>query len=102
MSDDQNNTTTIPLLSWAGLYAGGIVVFFLSISIANVLNAPIISIAVYFAIGFTLNRIILRRLSWHPLYNTISGVSKAKLGSFFLWPISYLILLFHLTVNKIL
>lgn len=51
--------------------------------------------------GFALNRIVLRGLiEWHPVYNTLGNVSRAKLGMMLLWPIRYPVLFFQLLVSK--
>lgn len=61
----------------------------------------IIPFVAYFVFGFILNRIVLRGLvSWHPVYNTLANVSKAKLGAFLLWPLSYFILFIKMAINK--
>lgn len=65
--------------------------------------SPGIIIGTYFACGFVLNRVVLRGLvEWHPVYNTLSNVSRSKLQTFFLWPWSYPVLFFKLAVVKIL
>lgn len=57
----------------------------------------------YLVCGFILNRIVLRRLvEWHPMHNTLSNVSQAKLSSLLLWPLSYPVLFFRLGVDRIL
>jgi len=64
---------------------------------------PGIFIGAYFACGFLLNRVVLRGLvEWHPVYNTLSNVSRSKFQTFFLWPWSYPVLFFQLAVVKIL
>ena len=71
---------------------------------ANVHGFPVvIAWGAYFAFGFYLNRIVLRGLiEWHPLYNYVENVSRAKLSYFFLWPLTYPVLFFQLAVNKVL
>ncbi|ART94313.1 hypothetical protein B9T50_07470 [Zymomonas mobilis subsp. mobilis] len=61
----------------------------------------IIPFIAYFVFGFILNRVVLRGLiSWHPVYNTLQNVSKAKLSAFLFWPLSYLALFIKLAINK--
>ncbi|MDU3756561.1 MAG: hypothetical protein E7G34_24240 [Klebsiella pneumoniae] len=63
----------------------------------------IITLITYFLLGFLLNRIVLRRLiEWHPVYNTVANVSRAKLSAFLFWPLSYLFLFIRLIINKVL
>jgi hypothetical protein len=63
----------------------------------------IIAWGAYFAFGFYLNRVVLRGLiEWHPLYNYVENVAKAKLAYFFLWPLTYPVLFFQLAVDKVL
>lgn len=71
---------------------------------ANAHSFPVIIVwGVYFAFGFYLNRVVLRGLiEWHPLYNYVENVSRAKLLYFFLWPLTYPVLFFQLAVNKVL
>lgn len=58
---------------------------------------------VYFGSGVYLNRAVLPRLiEWHPMYDTLEGVTNEKLRFFFLWPIAYLGLFFRLAVNEVL
>lgn len=62
----------------------------------------IIGVVAYLAFGFMLNRLVLRRLGWHPLYNTLYNVSREKLSAFLFWPLWYPVLFFRLFVNKVL
>lgn len=102
MSDDEQTWAEAPLRMWWGYYGAGLLALIISWYIGRAINAASIPIAVYLATGFTLNRLILRNLTWNPLYNTISGVAKAKLSSFLLWPLSYLFLLIQMGINRVL
>ncbi len=63
----------------------------------------IASACVYFALGFTLSRAVLRHIiTWHPLWNTVSNVASTKFNLFVLWPILYPVLFLELLVMKIL
>lgn len=63
----------------------------------------LVLVAVYFAIGFYLNRAVLERLiEWHPIYNTVSNVAGEKLRFFVFWPISYGLLLTNLVIQRVL
>ena len=56
----------------------------------------------YLILGVVLNRAILKNLEWHPVYNTLGNVAKAKLFSILLWPLSYLILIGSMVINRYL
>lgn len=53
--------------------------------------------------GLILNRWVLRALvEWHPHHATLNAVVKAKLITFFCWPLSYAGILGRLFINKAL
>jgi len=55
----------------------------------------------YLFAGFYLNRAVLRRLiEWHPMYNTLENVAKAKIIAFLLWPFVYAKLFIQLAIIK--
>jgi len=57
----------------------------------------------YLATGVVLSRMIHRRLiSWHPVHATISNQFSAKMSALFFWPTVYPILLFRLSIIKVL
>lgn len=65
----------------------------------NFLGATVIA---YFALGVVLNRKCLRGLvQFHPLENTVANVAGAKLKFLIFWPISYIVLLCMLAVDRI-
>ncbi len=56
---------------------------------------------VYLVAAFVMTRYVMRNLiEFHPLHDTVSNVFTAKIGMFLMWPVSMLILLFKLTVNR--
>jgi len=60
-------------------------------------------IGAYLACGLLLCRTILRRLVvWHPIYDTVDVVAATKLRFFFLWPITFGLLLTQLVIQKLL
>jgi hypothetical protein len=60
-----------------------------------------ISLGVYLASGYLLNRTVLRGLiEWHPVYNTVDNVATAKLWMLLLWPGTYPLLFFKLLVAR--
>ncbi|ADG14246.1 conserved hypothetical protein [Paraburkholderia atlantica] len=86
-----------------GIYALCIVclVVLIHVSAHGKLMSPALVFFAYLAMGFALNRIVLRGLiEWHPVYNTLGNVSRAKLGMMLLWPIRYPVLFFQLLVSK--
>lgn len=86
------------------IYLGAIIAFFVLIKIDLwiQLGGWLIAIS-YLAIGVTLNRLVLKRLiEWHPMYNTISNIARAKLNTVIFWPISYAILFIQIAINKLL
>ena len=98
MSDNDLNRDSTPLLKWYGYYIAGLAVFAASCAFDHA-NFAFLT---YLVVGFSLNRLILRKLSLNPLHNTIGNASRAKLSAFLLWPLSYALLLFHMTVDKVL
>jgi hypothetical protein len=57
----------------------------------------------YIATGVVLSRMVHRRLiSWHPVHATISNQFSAKMGAVFFWPIVYPVLLFRLSIIRVL
>ncbi|WP_158782773.1 hypothetical protein [Pantoea sp. BAV 3049] len=95
----------ISLRKSVGIYVSLLVLMIILLVLSSRLSwfPGIIPFIAYFACGFILNRIVLRRLiEWHPLYNTLANVSGAKISSFLMWPLAYFILFFRLTINKIL
>ena len=47
----------------------------------------------YFAVGIFLSKHVLAKLvDWHPMYNTVSNVAKAKIKQLLFWPITYPVL----------
>jgi hypothetical protein len=57
----------------------------------------------YFAAGAYLNKAVLPRIvEWHPMYNTLANVTSEKLKLFVFWPLTYLILIVKLGVNKLI
>jgi len=86
-----------------GIYALCIVgiVVLIKFSAHEKMISPTLVFFAYLAMGFALNRIVLRGLiEWHPVYNTLRNVSRAKLGMMLLWPIRYPVLFFQLLVSK--
>ena len=98
MSDNEQNGGSTSLLRWYGYYLGGLVAF----AASCVFFHGNLAFTTYLVVGFSLNRLILRKLSLNPLYNTIGNASRTKLSAFLLWPLSYALLLFHMTVDEIL
>lgn len=85
-------------------YAGGIIIFVISLILAGVFpqSGSSLVLLVYLAIGFVLNRKILRPLGFHPVYDTLYNLSRAKLWAFLLWPLAYFMLIFRLFITKVL
>lgn len=60
-------------------------------------------IAFHLFAGFVLNRVVMRGLiQWHPHHATLRRVTTAKLYAFFLWPLTYGLLLVRLAVDAVL
>lgn len=58
---------------------------------------------IYFGCGYGLNRTVLVRLiTWHPIYNTLATVAGEKIKFFLFWPFTYGILLSRLVVDRVL
>ena len=78
-------------------YFGGLIAVVL-ICYISVSFLPI----VYLAVGFVLSHKIMRQMEFHPIYDTLGNISSAKLWSFLLWPLAYLMLMSRLFITKIL
>ncbi|MBC7906623.1 MAG: hypothetical protein H7Y60_07735 [Rhodospirillaceae bacterium] len=103
MSEDLKDAIApAPLLRWWGLYFGGWLVLLLTVMVGARIGLPGLPFFTYFAIGFALNRLIVRQLEFHPIHNTIGNVASAKLWSFLLWPVSYFGLLARLVIIRVL
>ncbi|WP_250528630.1 hypothetical protein [Caballeronia sp. ATUFL_F1_KS4A] len=86
-----------------GIYAVCLVILMVMINLCSHARivSPFMAILGYLILGFVLNRIVLRGLiEWHPVYNTLSNVSRAKLGMLLFWPLRYPIMFFQLLVSK--
>ncbi len=60
-------------------------------------------IAFHLVAGLILNRVVMRGLiQWHPHHATLRRVTTAKLYAFFLWPLTYGLLLVRLAVDAVL
>jgi hypothetical protein len=58
---------------------------------------------VYVVCGVALNRIVLRGLIvWHPVYDTLGNVSRAKIRMLLWWPFAYPALFLRLLVVRYL
>jgi hypothetical protein len=105
MSEVENQEYVISLRKSIAIYAAFVflIIIFLGLTFKTSWFPGVITFFAYIGFGFYLNRVVLRGLiSWHPTYNTLENVSRAKLSSFFFWPFSYATLFFQLAVNKIL
>ena len=80
------------------IYLAGLIFLYISISYLP----GSVTLFGYLAIGFALNRIVLRQLEWHHMHNTLSNVASAKLTSFLFWPLSYLFLFVSMLINRVL
>jgi hypothetical protein len=105
MSDAEIQSVTPAMTTGkaVAIYAGSVVALFALMALgANIPSFPgFVVFLGYLALGFLLNRIVLRGLiEWHPVYSTLSNVSSAKLGMLTLWPIRYPALFFKLLVAK--
>ena len=49
-------------------------------------------LVVHLVAGLVLSHAVLKHVVWHDVYNTLSGVSKAKLFALMGWPLTYPIL----------
>jgi hypothetical protein len=74
-------------------------------SLVCMVPKPFPNLAFFFypGIGIYLSRKVLKELiEWHPMNDTLSNVTNAKLSTVIFWPISYVILFMQLGINKIL
>lgn len=101
MYDEQSNDTRKPLglILALGTYISCIFGFLLTMAIGFPFIIKLVS---YFIFGIILNRIVLRKLEFHHMHNTIGEIAEVKLTALFLWPIYYVILIFFLMINRFL
>jgi hypothetical protein len=92
-------TTGKGILLYLGSFGILIVLFYLAMKFDS-FSGGIVFFG-YFALGFFLNRIVLRGLiEWHPVYNTLDNVASGKLRMMLLWPVTYPALFFQLLVSQ--
>lgn len=99
----QQQTAQMTVGKGIGIYAALLVGLMVLVKLATAISwfSWAIPFFAYFAFGFVMNRAVLRGLiEWHPVYNTIENVSRSKLRSLILWPVSYPALFFKLGVIK--
>lgn len=66
-------------------------------------NTFAVVVFVWPIIGIYMSRSVVRRLvEWHPTYNTLQNVFSAKMRMVFFWPWDMLVLLFKLSINRVL
>ena len=105
MSDAENinQTHNFDLLGKTCIYYGlAFVGFGVGSAIVFSIHASLYSLVIYLLMGYMLNRMILRQIAWHPLSNNLREISKAKIVSLILWPLTYLFLIARLAVMKFL
>lgn len=80
-------------IAWAALIVGMVT--------ASLLKLPLLAFIVYIGAGVFLNRTVLRNLiQWHPMYNTLDNVFKAKVVNVVFWPLTYLVLILKIAVVR--
>lgn len=85
------------------IYLGACMLMALSYKGLSAINHAGWSIWIYLLIGVALNHLLLKKLiEWHPMYNTLDNVVNAKLKAVLFWPLSYLVLLISLLLNRAL
>ncbi|CAD7741330.1 hypothetical protein LMG31884_47570 (plasmid) [Xanthomonas hydrangeae] len=88
------------------LYAACLLLFAALIALAIALNSWNclgFAVVAYFFLGGLMSRKCLRGLvEFHPLENTVGNIAETKLKLLIFWPISYVVLLFMLAVDRIL
>ncbi|WP_255504120.1 hypothetical protein [Caballeronia sp. EK] len=80
-------------IAWAALIVGMVA--------ASLAKWPLLFFIGYIGAGVFLNRTVLRNLiQWHPMYNTLDNVFKAKVIHVIFWPLSYLSLIVKIAVVR--
>ena len=68
----------------------------------GVLAHPLISIFMYFAAVYWLNRKVLAEVEWHRYTTTLSSLAMVKVRSLMLWPLEYAHFLVQLFICRYL
>lgn len=77
--------------------------FLVSAQASGSANTFAVVVFVWPIIGIYMSRSVVRRLvEWHPTYNTLQNVFSAKMRMVFFWPWDMLVLLFKLSINRVL
>jgi len=68
---------------------------------ASLAKWPLLFFIGYIGAGVFLNRTVLRNLiQWHPMYNTLDNVFKAKVIHVIFWPLTYFALILKIAVVR--
>jgi hypothetical protein len=89
------------LMMALGYYGIAWVALFIGIAAASFAKSPLLFFIGYIGAGVFLNRTVLRNLiQWHPMYNTLDNVFKAKVIHVIFWPLTYITLILKIAVVR--
>ncbi|MFC5522607.1 zinc ribbon domain-containing protein [Polaromonas jejuensis] len=85
------------------IYLGAALLCMGSLRMASGTVTGWVTVLIYLASSLVMTRYVMRNLiEFHPVHNTVGNVFSAKIWMFLLWPFHMLVLLFKLTVNRLL
>jgi len=89
------------LMTALGYYGIAWVALLVGMAAASILKTPWLFFIGYIGAGVFLNRTVLRNLiQWHPMYNTLDNVFKAKVIHVLFWPLTYVALILKIAVVR--
>ena len=78
---------------------------YVSLKLGLAMRTPMdwaVSLLAYLMAGLALNRLVLARMVWHDVYNTLSAVARAKLVAMLAWPLAYPLLFAQIIIVRYL
>ena len=100
-SKPASQSGVMPLMTALGYYGIAWAVLIVGILAASLTKAPLFTMSAYIGAGVFLNRTVLRNLiQWHPMYNTLDNVFKAKIVHVLFWPLSYMSLIVKIALVR--
>ena len=91
----------MPLVTALGYYGIPWAALIVGMVAASLTKWPLLFFIGYIGAVVFLNRTGLRNLvRWHPMYNTLDNVFKAKVVHVLFWPLSYLSLIVKIAVVR--
>jgi hypothetical protein len=96
-----NQSGVMPLMTALGYYGVAWAALIVGMVAASLVKWPLLFFIGYIGAGVFLNRTVLRNLiQWHPMYNTLDNVFKAKVIHVIFWPLTYIALILKIAVVR--